>query len=127
MSGGKNTFFTSWLKSAHPGYKPDEELGLTKVGPYLFLFRLAWTSRFSLFFCVLCPLRKYESLALEYWNIELRTTFGSFTNQLCAHLTTLLPNWNASDTLTVDTFPNLANHVHDGADFLGTYFFVATL
>ena len=65
LSGGKNTFFTSWLKSAHPGYKPDEELGLTKVGPYLFLFRSAWTSHFSLFFCVLCCLRKYESLALE--------------------------------------------------------------
>jgi len=122
LSGGKNTFFTSWLKTAHPGYKPDEDLGLTKVGPFnISFFHLEiLTAIHSSFF--LCPLPQYESVALEYWNIELRTTFNSYTTQICEHLSTLLPN--TSDVLTIE---NLQNHVHDGADFEGiTLFFSFT-
>ena len=122
LSGGKNTFFTSWLKTAHPGYKPDEDLGLTKVGPFnnSFFHLEILTAIHSSFF--LCPLPQYESVALEYWNIELRTTFNSYTTQICEHLSTLLPN--TSDVLTIE---NLQNHVHDGADFEGiTLFFSFT-
>ena len=124
LSGGKNTFFTSWLKTAHPGYKPDEDLGLTKVGPFnnSFFHLGILTATHSSFF--LCPLPQYESVALEYWNIELRTTFKSYTTQTCAHLSTLLPNWNTSNVLSVETLPN---HVHNGADFEGrsiSFFFL---
>ena len=38
LAGGKNTYYSSWLKSTHLGYKPNDSLGFKRFAISVFNF-----------------------------------------------------------------------------------------